>query len=251
MTSENYQRFASLTFDDFRRMAQDDSLSPYEKIGFPDSYRASKEAAIFRDITAKLPVLTDETKTVLDIGPGCSELPLALIEQCRRQNHHLILVDSAEMLARLPDEPFIEKIAAYYPLCDDLFSRYAGKVDVILTYSVLHYVFAEGNVWEFLDRSLQLLAHQGEMLIGDIPNISKRKRFFSSPVGIKYHQDFTGKDEVPVIEFNKIETGQLDDSVVMSLVMRARAQGFDAYLLPQGHELPMENRREDILIRRP
>ena len=62
----------------------------------------------------------------------------------------------------------------------------------ILSYSVLHYVFVESSIWSFLDTSLDLLAHSGEMLIGDIPNISKRKRFFASPQGIAHHRAFTG-----------------------------------------------------------
>jgi hypothetical protein len=166
MESENYKRFASLTFNDFRRMAEDESLSIYEKIGFPNSYREGKEELIFNDIEAKLSSLSGSNKIVLDIGPGCSQLPLMLIERCRAQSHKLLLVDSAEMLARLPDDAFIEKFPAYYPAAGELFDRYAGKVDVILSYSVLHYVFAESNVWEFLDRSLALLADGGEMLIG-------------------------------------------------------------------------------------
>jgi hypothetical protein len=32
---------------------------------------------------------------------------------------------------------------------------------------------------------------------------------------------------------------------------RARAAGFDAYVLAQPEALPMANRREDLLIRRP
>ena len=251
MESENYKRFASLTFNDFRRMAEDDSLSIYEKIGFPNSYREGKEELIFNDIEAKLPSLSGRDKIVLDIGPGCSRLPLMLIERCRAQNHRLLLVDSAEMLARLPDDDFIEKFPAYYPASGELFDQYAGKVDVILTYSVLHYVFAESNVWEFLDRSLALLAEGGEMLIGDLPNISKRKRFFASPAGIKFHQAFTGTNEIPEVEFQRIESNQIDDAVVLSLLMRARAAGYDAYVVPQGQDLPMANRREDILIRKP
>ena len=42
---------------------------------------------------------------VLDVGPGCSDLPRLLIDLCRQQRHHLLLCDSAEMLAHLPDEP--------------------------------------------------------------------------------------------------------------------------------------------------
>ena len=250
MSGQNYQRFADLSFEDFRRMALDNSLSRYEKIGFPDSYREGKEQAIFADIRSKLTALNGVGKTILDVGPGCSELPLMLIDVCRRQGHTIILVDSEEMLSRLPDEPFIKKIAAYYPKCDSLFAEYAARIDAVLSYSVLHYIFAEGNVWEFLDRSLSLLSHGGQMLIGDIPNVSKRKRFFSSPAGLRFHHEFMRTEQDPEVNYNEIEHRQIDDIVIFSLLMRARQQGFDSYLLPQIDDLPMGNRREDILIRR-
>ncbi|NRZ59471.1 hypothetical protein DFR97_003419 [Clostridium beijerinckii] len=89
------------------------------------------------------------------------------------------------------------------------------------------------------------------MLIGDIPNISKRKRFFSSNQGIKYHQNFTGTKEQPIVKFNNIEAKNMDDSVVMSIIQRCRLAGFDSYILPQDKKLPMANRREDILIIKP
>lgn len=251
MDSSQYKRFEKLSFDDFRRMALDDSLSRYEKIGFPNSYREGKEAAIFEDLRAKLPKLEETGKTVLDVGPGCSELPSMLIELCRNRDHALILVDSKEMLSRLPDQPFMKKIAGYYPQCETLFAAHRGKVDVILSYSVLHYIFAESNVWDFVDQSLSLLAPGGQMLIGDVPNASKRKRFFSSAAGIRFHQEFMHTQESPEVDFNKIERHQIDDSVIFSLLLRARQQGFDAYVLPQADSLPMANRREDILVRRP
>ncbi|MFQ5544343.1 MAG: SAM-dependent methyltransferase, partial [Acidiferrobacterales bacterium] len=186
------------------------------------------------------------------IGPGCSGLAFMLIDLCRRQRHRLLLIDSDEMLSHIPDEAFIIKIPAYYPRdCMWVFAEYGGKADVILSYSVFHYVFAEGNLFDFLDRSLSLLAHGGEMLIGDIPNVSKRKRFLSSPAGIKFHQDFTGMDEVPVVKFNIVEAGEIDDTVMLSLMLRSREAGFDAYCLPQAGDLPLANRREDVLITKP
>lgn len=245
------RKLEHLSYDDFKRMAQDASLSSYEKIGFPDSYRSGKEELIFKDIVGKLPALSGKNKVVLDIGPGCSELPHMLIDLCRAQQHTLLLVDSEEMLANLPDEPFIKKIAGFYPQCESLFEEYGGRVDVILNYSVLHYIFVETSVWDFLDRSLELLAEGGEMLIGDIPNVSKRNRFFSGPRGIKFHQEFTQSQTSPPITFNRIERHKIDDSVIVALLTRARLQGFDSYLLPQGEDLPMANRREDILIRKP
>ena len=252
MDSQNLDRFKELTFDDFKRLAQDESLTPYEKIGFPNSYREGKEELIFQDITRKLPNLAKANQIVLDIGPGCSGPAFMLIEWCRRQGHQLILVDSQEMLSHLPDEPFVEKIVGLYPdECDDLFQKYRGRIDAIVCYSVLHYIFVETNIFNFLDRSLSLLADGGELLIGDIPNVSKRKRFFSSPNGIRFHQAFTGTNEIPSVQFNAIEEGKLDDAVLLSLVLRARSAGYDAYLVPQPDELPMANRREDILIKKP
>jgi len=251
MAGTDYQEFANLTFDDFRRRALDRSLSRHEKVGFPNSYREGKEKAIFNDIKGKLTSLNGDRKTVLDIGPGCSNLSLMLVELCRQRGHSLILVDSEEMLSQLPDAPFLKKVAAYFPNCAGIVKEFKGKVDAILAYSVLQYVFAESNLWDFLDQSLGLLSHGGEMLIGDVPNVSKRRRFFSSPDGVKFHQAFTHTQEVPEVVFNQIENRQIDDAVVFSLLMRARQQGFDAYVVPQRDDLPMANRREDILIRRP
>ena len=44
---------------------------------------------------------------------------------------------------------------------------------------------------------------------------------------------------------------KIDDAVVFSILGRARAAGFDAYVVPQAPDLPMANRREDILIMSP
>lgn len=244
-------RFSNIAFEDFRRLARDDSLSKYERIGFPDSYRAGFEGAIFSDICGKLSNLGRNHCQVLDIGPGCSDLPVLLINHCRENDHSLTLIDSAEMLNHLPNELFIEKVPALYPNCPDVISKLEGKVDVILCYSVLHYILIDVAFFRFLDKSLSLLAPGGQMLIGDIPNVSKRKRFFSSEAGIRYHKEHMKTTEMPKVVYYKIEDDQIDDAVIFALIQRARAQGFDAYVLPQSSDLPMANRREDILITRP
>jgi hypothetical protein len=249
MSRENLKRFEKLTYDDFRRMAEDESLTAHEKIGFPDSYREGKEAAIFADITAKLSSLHTPERTVVDIGPGCSGLPHMLVDLCRRMESVLILVDSPEMLGQLPDEPFVRKLDGHFP--DEVsLEEYDAAVDVVLVYSVLHYVFAEGGLWPFLDRALSLLASGGAMLLGDIPNASKRRRFFTSEAGVAFHRDFMGDDSLPDLG-PADESAKIDDSGVLEILRRARAKGFDAYVTPQADDLPMANRREDILIVRP
>lgn len=245
------ERFANLGFEDFRRLATDPALSPYEKIGFPDSYRAGFERAIHADILAKLPPLRRAGACVLDVGPGCSELPRMVIEDAVRLGQELHLVDSAEMLALLPQAEGVTATAAFFPDCPELIATLAGRVDAAIVYSVLHYLFVDTNLWRFLDAMLGLLAPGGHCLIGDIPNVSMRRRFFDSATGKAFHRAYVGRDEDPVVRHNAIEAGQIDDSVVFAILQRARAAGFHAFVLPQPDSLPMHNRREDILIVRP
>jgi hypothetical protein len=107
------------------------------------------------------------------------------------------------------------------------------------------------SVCEFVDTALELLAPGGQMLIGDIPNRSKRRRFFSSDAGISYHRAFTGTDSLPSLGEEGGGPGVIDDAVVLAILSHARAAGADAYVVPQAPGLPMANRREDILIRLP
>ena len=250
--SPSDDRRKNVTFEDFRHLASDDSLSKYERIGFPDSYRAGFEHRIFEDITAKVPQLLGPPGLVVDIGPGCSDLPGLIIDTCAARGHRLVLVDSPEMLARLPNRPFVRKVPGRFPQdCEDVIGEIRGSAAAVISYSVFHYVFAEGSVFQFFDAVLGLLAPGGAALIGDIPNLSKRRRFFASARGKAFHRDFMQTSEDPEVEFNRLDPGAIDDAALTALVSRARAMGFDTYLLPQRDELPMANRREDLLAVRP
>ena len=244
--------FLSLNFESFQRLAEDNSLSQYEKIGFPDSYRKGFEEMIFSDISSKLWLLDDTEKTVLDIGSGCCTLPHMLIRHCAKQRHQLLLADSKPMLAHLPDEDFINKIPGMFPDTTEQIAAISPEgVDIILCYSVLQYIFIDTNVYDAVNAMVGLLKSGGEMLIGDIPNASMRKRFFSSLKGIAYHQKFTGLDTLPNIEEDEQEQRKIDDSIILSIITSIRKMGVDAYILPQSPSLPMANRREDILVRKP
>src|SRR4051812_32292522 len=103
MSLTNSDRFQNLDFAGFKELAKDKSLSPHEKIGFPDSYREGKENLILDDINVKLPNLNKENQIIVDIGAGCGTLVNSLISQCTKNNSVLILIDSEEMLTQLPD----------------------------------------------------------------------------------------------------------------------------------------------------
>jgi hypothetical protein len=254
LASARHIDFASvrLTYEGFRALARNPHLSMHGRIGFPDSYRVDHERAIFEDIKAKVPTLAQHGRTVLDIGPGCANLPGMIIELCAQQSHTLWMIDSPEMLQRLPDAPHVRKLEGAFPdrlAATDSIAR--GGVDALLCYSVFHYLFAEINPFHAVDTIVAALAPGGVALIGDIPNASKRKRFFASAAGREYHFAFTGSDSPPDTAQYDDLTGKIDDSVLMGLMRRAQQAGCDAYLVPQPDILPMANRRDDLVIRKP
>jgi hypothetical protein len=246
------RRFAELTYDDFRRMASDEALSGHEKVGFPDSYREGREAAILADLRAKLPALDARGAVVVDVGAGCAGLASLLREHCRARSHALTFVDSPEMLAHHADGEDLAKVPGRFPHdCAELLAQRRGAVDALIAYSVLQYAFADASPFAFLDAALELLAPGGRLLLGDLPNASMRKRFLASAAGAAHHRAYSGRDEDPPVGFNALDAGQLDDGALVGLLLRARAAGFHAWLVPQPAELPMANRREDLLIARP
>lgn len=246
---DNYDGY---NYEKFRELAKDSSISMYEKVGFPDCYRKGTEEKIFEDILSKIPLIKEKKcLNVLDIGGGCSNLQKYISDFCKEQGHTLFFADSEEMLKLTEDKTHVIKIPGLFPKTAEEIKEKSGGIDVVICYSVFHYIFVDSNVWYFLDCLMGLLNDGAQVLIGDIPNVSKRKRFFASNNGIKFHQEFMKTNEKPNVEFNCIEEGKIDDSLLMSVVLKSQASGFDAYVLPQPKELPFANRRDDLIIRKP
>ena len=241
--------YDGLTFEDFRRLAQDAELSCHEKVGFPDDYRAGFESAIFADMLAKLSNLNEHNGCVLEIGPGCGPLPQLLADHCADQGHRLLLVDSAEMLAHFEEADHLVKLPGEFPYMPELLATYRAAIKTIVAYSVIQYPFEAGHLDEFIDAALSLLEPGGQMLLGDVPNVSMRRRFFQSEEGLASHREYTGLEHPAPLEVD--DASGLNDQAVMNVLRRARTSGFHAWVVPQAVGLPMANRREDILIVRP
>lgn len=234
-----------LTFEDFQKMAKNKSLKLPEKIGFPTSYREGYYDVILQDICTKLPFHTEKKKVILDIGCGCDVLTHKIIEVCKKQSHTLLLNDSQEMLDNLPKDPYPKLIAGKFPLDHPILKKYKGKIDYILCYSVLFYVFANDNIYQFIHEAVDLLKSGGRMLIGDIPNIDKKQRFLESKEGQAFLKN---QKKIKGSTAHENLNQKMDDTVIFSLMMRLRKFKCETYLLPQNPNLPMANRREDILI---
>jgi len=242
--------FKNIGYKDFAKFASDETMSDNEKIGFPDSYRESFDEAILADIVTKLPNI-EEKCTFLDIGPGCSNLSRKLLKKLLTNNSDINLIDSKEMLDLIDNNNKITKMPGFYPNDFLATKKLEKKFDAILCYSVLHYIIKESSLWDFIDLSISFLKEGGQFLIGDIPNLSKRKRFFSSEKGKAFHKNFMKTNENPKVDWNESPIGEIDDSVICSIISRSRAQGCEAYIVPQRYDLPMQNRREDVIIIKP
>ncbi len=235
-----------LSFENFKKLAKNENLKPYEKVGFADVYRKSSEIHIFPDIQEKLS-LSSKLGTILDIGCGCSGPVLDLIKFCENNQRNLILMDSQEMLDNLPNGDY-QKISCEFPNCEDFINTNKNTIESIVIYSVFHHVFHYANIFNFLDNAVSLLKPHGQLLLADIPNNTKKKRFLSSDDGISFHQNWAKSDTIPEVHWNKLTVSQIDDSIIFSILQRYRSMGYETYLLPQKDGLPMNKTREDILI---
>lgn len=222
------------TFEDFKTMAGDRTLSVHERIGFADEIREGMTPLILEDIRTKLRALNEREKTILDIGSGCGELAKELVRLCEQHGHRLVRIDSREVLEAQP-APRAKLCPGKFPqdFIDD--KSLNGVADAVLVYSVLQYVVVEGGVEAFVDRAVECLKPGGELLLGDLPNASARARVLEAK-----------GDPIPAPT-----RPELDDERIEGIVRRYRERGYESRRLPQETRLPMSNRREDILIRKP
>ncbi len=123
-------------------------------------------------------------------------------------------------------------------------------MDAVICYSVLQHVLLDGDVQGFVDKVLSLLKEGGRVLFGDIPNYSMRNRFFASAAGRKLREAYA-KDGTPPPIVESIPAHRLSDETVIALTVKVRQNGFHAFIVPQGADLPFANRREDLLLVRP
>ena len=242
---------SAYSFEDFQFLAKNNSLSKYKKIGFPDELRKGYEKYIFKDILSKVGNLSQKNKSVLDIGPGCSDLPKIFIKHSKNLQQKLYFIDSEEMLSQLPEVIHLKKIFGKFP---DLFkekNKLKCSYDVIILYSVVQYLFNKKGFYKNLNLLFSKLNPGGQMIIGDIPNSSMRKRFFLSSRGLRFHKTQYPKEKLPkflLADNNKL---LMNDVHVFKILKMARSFGYHAWIVPQDSKLPFYNRREDIVIERP
>ena len=247
----NFEMFSELSYEKFRKLAQKEDISDSNKVGFPDSYREGKEELILKDMLSKVNLLEKQNQNILEIGPGCSDLPKKLIAILLAKQSEITIIDSEEMLRFLPNKKgIIKKFGTFPNQFNDFISKKKSFFNVIILYSVLQYIHNEQNIWEFLDASLSMLSDNGILFLGDIPNKSMKERFLSSKDGNLFKERFS-QNNYAEVKNKKDLSKEIDDELVIKILLKSRMLGFHAWVVPQNEELTFSNRREDIIIKKP
>lgn len=226
------------------------SISMTERAGRYPSQRES-ERRIFFDISEKLALEPDDL--VLDIGCGVGQLaiPISFVV------NEIVGVDHPAVLALLTERGHAPSLA---PLPGNFLDIDFGTrmFNKILVYSVVQNLTDEAEVVAFLKKASRLLLPAGRLLIGDISNVDRKRRFQDSAAGKVFELEWSrAGGSYSNIDASQLTNEELDedrvvftDEVVLRTVQTIRGWGLDAFVLPQPHDLPWGNSREDILVLR-
>jgi SAM-dependent methyltransferase len=212
-------------------------------------FQATQEKYITEDVSAKLDLGVKDD--LLEIGCGAGNLLLVLAGLVRSAAG----IDHPNLMALLAERDQACKVSRFPG--NFLDTHLKDTFSKVLIYSVVQYLASVDEVTRVVDKALSLLRPGGRLLVGDLPNVDKRRRFANSQTGKNFQVEWdqrvqseaTGERANLPISDDKMVC--ITDEVVCRLLRQARLEGCDSYLLPQPTTLPFCFTREDILILRP
>lgn len=236
-----------ISFDNFGKLAAT-SLTPTERAG-RYHLQAEAEKQIVVDVVAKLGLKPEDN--VLDVGCGAGLLLVPLSYLARS----ITGIDHASVIEALHrDFPGLSTTLVPGNFLELAIDK---KFSAIVAYSVVHYLSSKDELFAFIDKAAGLLAPGGRLLIGDIPNSDKKRRFLQTQAGASFNKVW--QEQLQTVQSKPTPVAlsadpnllMLDDELVLTLLARLRRGGCDAYVLPQPSDLPFGHTREDILVCRP
>ena len=241
----------SQVFENYARRAE----APLSFTARSGRYRCQQdgEKRAIVDIAAKL--VLDPSDDLLDIGCGAGNLtiPLSFLVRSTTGIDHPRII---EVLRRRLTDQTLTLIGGNF-----LEVEVPGRFQKIVSYGVVSCLQDAAEVTRFVEKAASLLAPGGRLLVGDIPNADKKRRFAESPAGRRFEAEWAAimadPDNVREVEWARQNlapagaTVTFDDELVLSLMRRFRNDGLDVYCLPQPPDLAFGHTREDLLFHRP
>ena len=237
---------SSTSFENYSKLARQHDTGNTEVAG-RYRFQASAERRIINDVIGKLAINSDDSLLEIGCGPGNILLPLSY------QVARAAGIDNEAALGRLAARCGRSMHIATYPgdflsmeLPEPLFSK-------VLIYSVLQYVDSLASAIRFLRRALSLLCPGGRLMLGDLPNHDKKRRFTESQSGMLASQEWSalvsdaGLHPLSGLpQDNRVLV--VDDDLLLSLLKCGRTDGYESYLLPQPTDLPFGHTRDDLIF---
>ena len=212
------------------------------------SFQKKSETKIYQDILKKLQLI--ETDTCLDIGcnVGANLIPLS------KKVKHITGIDNLNIINILKSR--LKNKNTSLISGNFLTYNFEKKYNKIILYSVLHALKNKNQAYLAINKALKLLKPKGKILIGDIPNISLKKRFSNSKFGKNFINKWNKKykktyeDDVAhkILAESMSCSPLIDDKFIIDLLKYLRKKDLNAYILPQTKDLPFSHTREDIVI---
>lgn len=239
---------SGLSFEAFGDLGASD-LTDTEKAG-RHPIQADDEKNIIADVITKLDLGPADDLLEIGCGTGTLMIPLSFMVRNATGIDHENMIGS---LRRRFSDGGVHTLAGNFLDID-----VEGDFSKILVYSVLHYLSDEDEVVNFLERAVGLLRSGGRLLIGDIPNDDRKRRFAESERGVRFNAAWAQKvqeqslandtEEMFARIGRDVQRVAFGDALVLRLVAHFRGRGLDAFIVPQPTNLPFCHTREDILI---
>lgn len=234
------------SFENYTKVGQKNAVSNIEVAG-RYAFQASAEKAILSDLIQKLSLQSMDRLLDIGCGPGNLLVPLSYwVAQATGIDNETAI---ARLQARGADAMRVQTLPGNFLTMPRPVTQY----NKIYIYSVIQLMDSLDTALAFIDRALSLLEPGGRMLLGDLPNSDKKKRWACSPAGIAASQAWrdqlasVGEHPLADLPVDKALV-RVDDDFVWRVMAHARKSGLECYLLPQPSNLPFGNTREDILF---
>lgn len=230
-----------ITFENYARRAEAGLSSTV--IAGRYNTQVDAEKRIVPDVAAKLALGPEDTLLEIGCGVGNLLIPLSFLAGEAAGIDHPKVLDTMSSRVGGSQLNLIEGNFLDLDL-DQIFSK-------ILIYSVLHCLANAEEAIRFVHKALDHLEPGGSLLVGDIPNTDRKRRFQQSETGKAFEMEWakrSGQESGTKVDLeDDPDVFSPDDAFVLELLRQVRKRGYNAYALPQPLDLPFGHTREDIL----
>ena len=213
-------------------------------------FQKKEEKKIINEITKILEL--NKSDKIIDIGCGTGDVVIPL----SRKVKSITAVDYPKIIDLLKKRSDKQRVKNMKFISSDMLKlKTKKKFNKVLAYSLIHYMKDKNQLKKFIKKLLDLTSSNGIILIGEIPNISMKKRFLKSKIRKEINKKFLHNlnklKQKYTSQFNYNEKFiQIYDKEIRFMINYCNQIGVDAYVLPIKKGLPFSYTRVNLLIKK-